>query len=129
MRAFVLGIIESSQSGDHGQWRDEFLGARHAVANAIPHPGRLNLPQNVPMNDPKPDPMHDPITDALNKRQRWFLGRVGNGMRCRADDLAAYWAVSLKTARRDISGLCAAGQLQFVGARRNGRYQRMIQSA
>lgn len=72
--------------------------------------------------------MNDPITDALNERQRWFLGRVGNGMRSRAVDLAGYWEVSLKTARRDIAGLCVAGHLRFVGARRNGQYLVAVRS-
>lgn len=41
----------------------------------------------------------------------------------RARDIAAHWKVSIKSARRDLAGLCACDLLRFVGARKNGRYQ------
>ena len=123
IRAFVLGVIESPITG-----RQSFSPGRRAYdeamidARAARGTQRL-LPGNDPINDPDRDPGNDPITDGLNERQRWFLDRVGRGFRSGARDIAARWDVSPKTARRDIAGLRLAGLLQFVGARRNGRYQ------
>lgn len=123
MRAFVLGVIESPivgrQSFSPG-WRayDEPMGDARSVRGT----GRI-LPENDPINDPDRGPGNDPMTDALNERQRWFLDRVGKGFRSGARDISVRWEVSPKTARRDIAGLRSVGLLQFVGARRNGRYQ------
>lgn len=125
IRAFVLGVVESPivgrQSFPSGRWayNDTMMDAR---ADRI---GGRNLPKNDPMNDPDRDPGNDPITEGLNQRQRWFLDRVGKGLRSGARDIVDGWNVSPKTARRDIAGLRLAGLLQFVGARRNGRYQRL----
>lgn len=64
------------------------------------------------------------LTDAtLNERQRWVLDRVGKGHPVKAREIAAHWQVSIKSARRDLAGLCGCGLLRFVGARKNGRYQ------
>jgi hypothetical protein len=128
IRAYVLGVIEGSQSDQLGNGIAPMAGPRNATINAVRQRERHIWLENDRINDPKPDPINDPITDALNERQRWFLDRVGSGLRCRADELAAYWEVSLKTARRDIAGLCVAGHLQFVGARRNGQYRVAVRS-
>jgi len=125
IRAFVLGVVESPMAGRQsfppGRWayNEAMMDAR---ADRIG--GRI-LPKNDPMNDPDRDPGNDPITEGLNQRQRWFLDRVGKGLRSGARDIVDGWNVSPKTARRDIAGLRLAGLLQFVGARRNGRYQRL----
>ncbi|MBK8274228.1 MAG: hypothetical protein IPK89_15740 [Sphingomonadales bacterium] len=122
IRAFVLGIIESQQSA--------------LSEAAIVGPGRASLghghreematgrywPNSDPINGPESGPVNDPITDGLNERQRWLLDRVARGLSTRARDVAAHWRVSIKSARRDIAGLCACNLLHFVGARKNGRY-------
>lgn len=120
IRAFVLGIIESQQSPS--------ADAALARAQSMVGPGRerpwgRHWPNSDPINDPESDPGNDPITRGLNERQRWVLDRVGRGLPARAPDIAAHWGVSIKSARRDLGGLCARGLLRFVGARKNGRYQ------
>lgn len=123
IRAFVLGVVESPVAGRQsfppGRWADNAAAMDARVASVGGH----TLPGNDPINDPDHDPGNDPITDALNERQRWFLDRVGRGFRSGARDIIVRWEVSSKTARRDIAGLRSIGLLQFIGARRNGRYQ------
>ncbi len=129
IRAFVLGVVESPiagrQSFPPGRWADN---AATMDAQAASVRGRI-LPENDPINDPDHDPGNDPIIDALNERQRWFLDRVGRGFRSGARDISVRWEVSPKTARRDIAGLRSVGLLQFVGARRNGRYQIVVEGS
>lgn len=123
IRAFVIGLIESSQgAGDDRHGVDQKAARRSSKASDA-QPLRQDRRQNVRINDPKTDPINDPITDALNDRQRWFLGRVAAGHRCRAADICSHWKVSAKTARRDIAALSAMGLIRFTGARRNGRYR------
>ncbi|MBA4780879.1 MAG: hypothetical protein IPF48_14060 [Sphingomonadales bacterium] len=122
IRAFVLGIIESQQSSSaeaskigpgitsFGQGHREEMSA-----------GRY-WPNSDTINDPESGPVNDPITSGLNERQRWILDRVARGLSTRARDVAAHWRVSIKSARRDLAGLCACNLLHFVGARKNGRY-------
>jgi len=123
IRAFVIGLIESSQgAGDDRHGVDQKAARRSSKASDA-QPLRQDRRQNDRMNDPKTDPINDPITDALNDRQRWFLCRVAAGHRCRAADICSHWKVSAKTARRDIAALSARGLIRFTGARRNGRYR------
>ena len=123
IRAFVIGLIESSQgAGQDRQGADQFAARRSSKTPNTQLP-RQDRRQNDRINDPKTDPINDPITEALNERQRWFLARVGAGERCRAEDICAYWKVSPKTARRDIAALRSAGLVMYTGARRNGRYR------
>lgn len=123
IRAFVIGLIESSQgAGDERYGVDQKASRRLSKASDT-EPLRQDRRQNDRINDPKADPINDPITDALNDRQRWFLSRVAEGHRCRAADICGHWKVSAKTARRDIAALSAMGLISFTGARRNGRYR------
>ncbi|WP_081095063.1 hypothetical protein [Erythrobacter donghaensis] len=122
IRAFVLGIIESQQSAlaeaaIPGPSRASFGNSRREEMAA----GRY-WPNSDPTNDPESGPVNDPITDGLNERQRWILDRVARGLPTRARDVAAHWQVSIKSARRDLAGLCTCNLLHFVGARKNGRY-------
>jgi hypothetical protein len=122
IRAFVLGIIESQQSDStelsERRRSGTASGRGHGEERAL---GRY-WPNSGPINDPESDPGNDPITGHLNERQRWILDRVGRGFQTTARDISSQWRVSVKTARRDLAGLCACGLLQFVGARKNGRY-------
>jgi hypothetical protein len=120
IRAFVLGVIESPRSGPQSSELYRPINTANMPATLRRGQG---APENDPINDPDHDPMNDPINGGFHERQRWFLDRVGRGFRVRARDLMMYWKVSPKTAKRDISGLCTAGRLRFVGARRNGHYE------
>ncbi len=123
IRAFVLGLIESAQTAELAHQRAAQLRTFGAPVMQEPQTSRQDWPENGRINDPESVPINDPMNEALNDRQRWFLARVGAGHFCRADDISADWKVSLKTARRDIAGLCSSGRIRFVGARRNGRYR------
>ena len=123
IRAFVIGLIESSQGAGDGRQGVDQKASRRPPKTSDTQPLRQDRRQNDRINDPKTDPINDPITDALNERQRWFLGRVAAGHRCRATDICGHWKVSAKTARRDIAALSATGLIRFTGARRNGRYR------
>jgi hypothetical protein len=123
IRAFVIGLIESSQAAVQDQQVKDRQSGDRSSKTPDAQPSTRDLPRNDPINDPKTDPINDPITDELNERQHWFLARVGAGERCRAEDICAYWKVSPKTARRDIAALRSAGLVMYTGARRNGRYR------
>lgn len=123
IRAFVIGLIESSQGAGDDRHGVDQKAARRPSKTSDTQPPRQDRRQNDRINDPKTDPINDPITEALNERQRWFLGRVAAGHRCRAADICGHWKVSAKTARRDIAALSAMGLIRFTGARRNGCYR------
>ncbi len=59
----------------------------------------------------------------LNHRQLWFLESLKEGKRSKADDIARAWKVSPRTAKYDIAELTDAGLIQFVGAKKTGRYK------
>ena len=123
IRAFVLGIIESQQSrvAEAPEWSPGGSTWAHEHGNERLL-GRHWL-NSDPINDLGNDPGNDPISLGLNERQRWVLDRVGKGHPVKAREIAAHWQVSIKSARRDLAGLCGCGLLRFVGARKNGRYQ------
>lgn len=122
IRAFVLGIIESQQSrlAESSEWLRGGTSWAHEHGNE--RPLGKHRPNSDPINDLGNDPGNDPISLDLNERQRWVLDRVGNGHSVKAREIAAHWQVSIKSARRDLAGLCACNLLHFVGARKNGRY-------
>lgn len=123
IRAFVLGIIESQQS-DMPEPTAQVQGVSGlGSGNREGQASGRHWPNSDPINDPESGPGNDPITASLNERQLWAIDRVGRGYPARARDIAAHWKVSIKSARRDLAGLCACGLLQFVGARKNGRYR------
>ncbi len=123
IRAFVIGLIESSQAVGQDWQASDHRPIRRSSKTPDMSPLRQDRRQNDRINDPISDPINDPINEALNERQRWFLDRVAAGHRCRAADICGHWKVSPKTARRDIMGLCTTGRVRFTGARRNGRYR------
>lgn len=125
IRAFVLGLIESSHMPARGSEQAESrdLQLDHFTQTVLRSGQELSRHDQI--NDRLNVPLTDPISDALNERQRWFLARVATGARCRADEISVYWKVSTKTARRDVAGISALGLIRFTGARRNGRYRVM----
>ncbi len=128
IRAFVLGLIESPAANTQAHQIDRVLlaAAREAYAagEAVGGGPATNRRQNDLDRVPKRDPMNVPDPIELNERQRWFLDRVAEG-RSTANEIAAVWEVSLKTARRDIAVLQKALLLEYVGSRRKGRYRRI----
>lgn len=84
---------------------DDGLSVSSAPAEAV---------QDVPINVPK---------RLLSERQAWFLILLGGMERVRAEDIAAQFGVSLKTAKRDIEGLKSMGRIRFTGAKKTGCYE------
>lgn len=123
IRAFVLGIIESQRSEMPEPTVQMQDVSESGGGNREGQASGRHWPNSDPINDPKSGPGNDPITAGLNERQLWVIDRVGRGYPARARDIAAHWKVSIKSARRDLAGLCACDLLRFVGARKNGRYQ------
>ena len=62
------------------------------------------------------------IAIKLNHRQLWFVGELQRGKKLKADDIAAQWWVSHKTAKRDIASMLEHGAISYNGARKNGFY-------
>lgn len=84
----------------------------------------------VPTNDLVRDPANVPEGDLqnrrLNTRQLWFLQQLMSGQLVRAIDLRRRWAVSEKTAKRDIALLKKQGLIEFVGAFKTGNYRCVV---
>lgn len=127
IRAFVLGLIEGPAATPLTDPVDRIslARAREAYVAGEAAGGRpaTGAQHNDPDRVPERDPINVPDRAELNERQRWFLDRVADG-RCGANEIAAAWTVSLKTARRDIASLKAADLISYVGSRRKGRYRR-----
>jgi len=106
-------VIHACQADGYPEPDWEELGTAFRVI-FHPHPAvlehsRTDVPVNVPVND----------------RQRWFLEQLAARKQIRASDLAAYWSISEKTAKRDIAALKGKGLIEFVGAPKNGFYRTM----
>ncbi len=127
IRAFFLGLIESPATTPPNDPVDRVSLARareaYAAGEAAGVGAAAHGPKNDPNHVPKRDPINVPDPADINERQRWFLDRVAQG-RCDAREIATAWAVSLKTARRDIAMLKEVGLISYVGSRRKGRYRK-----
>ncbi|MGN6210503.1 DeoR family transcriptional regulator [Asticcacaulis sp.] len=66
------------------------------------------------------------ISRSPKERRKWFIEQLSTGHKVTAEDLMARWNVNLRTARRDISDLVAAGLILFRGGRRNGFYELVV---
>lgn len=106
------------QIGGEDLWDAFRLLSSHALATApepeMPAYTETNPPENVPINVP---------IKSFNERQRWFLILLRRKNKARAEDIAAQFDVSLKTAKRDIEGLKDADKICFIGAKKTGRYE------
>lgn len=126
IRAFVLGLLEGPAAipltGPVD--RISLAGAREAYAagEAAGGGSARSARKNDPERGPERDPINVPDRTEINERQHWFLDRVAAG-RCNAREIVSVWAVSLKTARRDIAVLKAAGLICYVGSPRKGQYR------
>jgi hypothetical protein len=123
IRAFVVGIIDSTHVPDHGFQYGGNRNLNEGQALETSSTFQRELTAGDRINVTMDDPIIDPINDGLNERQRWFLARVETGARCRAEEISIHWRVSAKTARRDVAAISALGLIRFTGARRNGRYR------
>ena len=63
-----------------------------------------------------------PAPVKVNERQAWFMDQIGKGARVTAEELAAHFGVTNRTAERDIRKLRDAEVIAFVGAPKTGRY-------
>jgi len=81
-------------------------------------PDDKKLPENVPNDVP-----NQIDTTACNIRQLWFISSLLDGHSISAENIATYWKVTNKTAKRDIASLRMKGLIMYVGSRRNGKYQ------
>ena len=86
-----------------------------------PSPASDKSPPKSPQKSEENVPIKLPPAD-FNHRQRWFLAQLHEGVEITAVGISARWAVTIKTARRDIAGL-QAGLVVFKGARKSGRYE------
>lgn len=127
IRAFALGMIEGPASTPMTDLIDRVSLAKareaYAVGETAGRGPATDARNHVPEHVPERDPINDPDQTDLNERQRWFLDRVVEG-RCGARDIAIAWAVSFKTARRDIAALKAADLICYIGSPRKGRYRK-----
>lgn len=127
VRAFVLGLVDGPAAIPLTGPVDRISLARareaYAAGEAAGGRSATGARKNVPDRVSERDPKNVPDRAELNERQHWFLDRVGE-VRSDARDIASVWAVSLKTARRDIAALKVAGLICYVGSRRKGRYRR-----
>ena len=104
-------VIHACQFGGYPEPDWEELGTAFRVI-FYPHPAvlehsRTSVPASIPAND----------------RQRWFLEQLAADKRTRASDLAVYWSISEKIAKRDIADLKRKGLIEFVGAPKNGFFR------
>ena len=110
-------VIHVCQSGGYPKPDWEELGTAFRVI-FYPHPAVLEYPRtDVPVSVPAGVP--------VSARQRWFLEQLAVSKQIRASDLADYWSISEKTAKRDIADLKRKGLVEFVGAPKNGFYRIM----
>lgn len=123
IRAFVLGLVDGPAAIPLTGPVDRISLARAREAYAAGEAAGGRSATGTRKNVPERDPKNVPDRAELNERQHWFLDRVGE-VRSDARDIVAVWAVSLKTARRDIAALKVAGFICYVGSRRKGRYRR-----
>ena len=127
IRAFVLGLLEGPAAIPLTGPVDRISLARareaYAAGEAAGGRSATGAREYDPERVPERDPINVPDLAEINERQRWFLGRVVEGG-CDAREIAAVWEVSLKTARRDIAALKAAGLICYVGSPRKGRYRK-----
>ena len=127
IRAFVLGLLEGPAAIPLTGPVDRISLARareaYAAGEAAGGRSATGAREYDPERVPERDPINVPDRAEINERQRWFLSRVVEG-RCDAREIAAVWDVSLKTARRDIAALKAAGLICYVGSPRKGRYRK-----
>jgi hypothetical protein len=81
--------------------------------------------RHVPGRDPD-DPDRVPDATELNIRQSWFLRQLGSNPAIRAADIAGFFGVSLKTAKRDIAALKNKRLVGYHGSARRGFYKHLI---
>jgi len=61
--------------------------------------------------------------EGLSDRHAWILHEIEKGKRVKASDIAEYFAVSTKTAERDLGSPKDQGKIEFSGSTRTGYYR------
>jgi len=118
-------VIHACQSGGYPEPDWEELGTAFRVI-FHPHPAVLEYPRaDVPVNVPVNVPINVPIND----RQRWLLEQLSAGKQIIASELAAYWSISDKTAKRDIADLKLMFMVHPTLTEENIRYVSPFQHA
>lgn len=123
----VLGLAQRPELLQR-YYAEDNLGAllpdARAGADTARH--RDRTAHHVPGRDPDdPDHVPDEMPN-LNIRQSWFLRQLGSNPGIRAVDIAGFFGVSLKTAKRDIAVLKEKKLVGYNGSARMGFYKRLI---
>lgn len=96
---------------------------RKAIIVQLP-PAHTVAPDDEKLSENVPNDVPNQIdTRSCNIRQLWFINTLLEGEKVFAPDIAAYWRVTAKTAKRDITGLKSAGLIAYRGTRRSGFYE------
>lgn len=61
--------------------------------------------------------------EQINHRQSWFLVRLQEGAKISVHDICDHWAVSIKSAKRDIADMKRRGLIEFQGPKKTGFYK------
>lgn len=82
------------------------------------NPDKIYRSENCTINitiDPR-------IAQKLNQRQLWFLSRLQQNEKVKADDIVAQWGASIGSAKSDISEMIRLRLIRFYGAKKTGFY-------
>ena len=108
-------VINACRSGGYPEPDWQELGTVFRVT-FYPHPEAVeNANVGVPVNVPESVP--------ITGRQQWYFEQLAEGKDCKAIDIAEYWNVSERTAKRDIADLKKKGIIEFIGAPKKGFYR------
>jgi len=111
-----LSAFENFPVTDFFPYSDQATAQQKGSFNRLPDDksSSENVPNDVPNRID---------TSSCNIRQLWFINTLLEGEKVFAPDIAAHWRVTVKTAKRDISGLKSAGLIVYRGTRRSSFYE------
>ncbi len=104
--AEAFGLLANRDSGDDREFK-------------TPQEGVIYTDKFVSINVNIPSS----VIEKLNKRQLWFLGLLQQNQNVKAEDIATAWQINMRSAWRDITSLSNLGLIQFLGAKRTGKYR------
>lgn len=103
----------------------EQTGYEYLVPFMIPIP-QTQKSKKISKKSGKNVPINVPIkfqNAQLNHRQCWFLVRLQEGAKISVHDICDHWAVSIKSAKRDIADMKRRGLIEFQGPKKTGFYK------
>ena len=114
---FILGQLGGEDLSDaffllNGRRREPDPAARFAKDAEVYSDNSVTI--NVVINPS--------VATILNERQLWFLGMIQNGNKPKTEAICDFWAVTMRTAKRDIACLMEKRLVVFTGARKTGSY-------